>query len=124
MYGDPRDLPVLTHSFPTRRSSELTDLVRFLGCNHATALDLLRLRNPESAPVPAKDDEMAKLVQQAGLAHEDRYRAKLLEDGGLIEIPIAGSLEHRAQLTREAMEQGAPAIFQADRKSTRLNSSP
>src|SRR3546814_7562010 len=92
-----------------------TDLVRFLGCNHATALDLLRLRNPESAPVPAKDDEMAKLVQQAGLAHEDRYRAKLLEDGGLIEIPIAGSLEHRAKLTREAMEQ--------DRKSTRLNSS-
>src|SRR3546814_553208 len=90
-----------------------TDLVRFLGCNHATALDLLRLRNPESAPVPAKDDEMAKLVQQAGLAHEDRYRAKLLEDGGLIEIPIAGSLEHRAKLTREAMEQGAPAIFQA-----------
>src|SRR3546814_5533362 len=48
-----------------------TDLVRFLGCNHATALDLLRLRNPESAPVPAKDDEMAKLVQQAGLRSEE-----------------------------------------------------
>jgi hypothetical protein len=27
-----------------------TDLVRILGCDHATALDLLRLRDPESAP--------------------------------------------------------------------------
>src|SRR3546814_19741962 len=34
-YGDPRDLPVLTHSFPTRRSSDLCAAARALGADHA-----------------------------------------------------------------------------------------
>lgn len=51
-----------------------TDLVRFLGCIHATALDLVRLGDPDGAPALAQDDAMAKLVQQAGLEHEKRFR--------------------------------------------------
>ncbi len=90
-----------------------TDLVRFLGCNHATALDLLRLRDPANAPALAEDDAMAALVQQAGLEHEERFRARLADEGGLVEIPVPAPLAERARLTVEAMRQGAPAIFQA-----------
>ena len=90
-----------------------SDLVRYLGCAHATALDLARLREPDTAPQQAEDDAMGKLVQRAGLEHEDAYREQLADEGGLVEIPEKGSLESRAALTREAMEQGAKAIFQA-----------
>lgn len=90
-----------------------SDLVRYLGCTHATALDLAKLRDPASAPTQAEDDAMGELVQQAGLAHEEDYRAQLAGQGGLVEIPGEGSLETRARLTREAMERGAQAIFQA-----------
>jgi predicted RecB family nuclease len=90
-----------------------SDLVRYLGCAHATALDLARLRASDAAPEQAEDDAMGKLVQQAGLEHEDAYRAQLADQGGLVEIPEKGSLETRASLTQEAMEQGAKAIFQA-----------
>lgn len=48
-----------------------SDLVRYLGCAHATALDLARLREPAAAPQQAEDDAMGKLVQHAGLEHED-----------------------------------------------------
>ena len=90
-----------------------SDLVRYLGCAHATALDLAKLHDPDSAPAQAEDDAMGELVQQAGLAHEEDYREQLAEQGGLVEIPGEGSLETRARLTREAMESGAQAIFQA-----------
>lgn len=90
-----------------------TDLVRFLGCNHATALDLLRLRDPANAPALAADDAMAELVQKAGLEHEERFRARLAGEGGLIEIPGDVSLAERARLTAQAMREGHPAIFQA-----------
>ncbi len=90
-----------------------TDLVRFLGCNHATAIDLVRLADPNGAPVLAQDDAMAKLVQQAGLEHEERFREQLAGEGQLVEIPTNRSLGERARLTTEAMQKGAPAIFQA-----------
>lgn len=90
-----------------------TDLVRFLGCNHATALDLLRLRDPANAPPLAEDDAMAVLVQQAGLEHEERFRERLAVESGLVEIAVAAPLAERSRLTIEAMRQGAPAIFQA-----------
>ena len=84
-----------------------SDLVRYLGCAHATTLDLAKLRDPASAPAQAEDDAMGELVQQAGLVHEEDYRAQLAGQGGLVEIPGEGSLETCARLTREAMEGGA-----------------
>ena len=68
-----------------------SDLVRYLGCAHATALDLARLREPDTAPQQAEDDAMGKLVQRAGLEHEDAYREQLADEGGLVEIPEKGS---------------------------------
>lgn len=90
-----------------------SDLVRFLGCAHATALDLQRLQAPDSLPDKAHDDAMSVLVQQAGLAHEDAFRAQLEADGGLVEIPTDGRLEERAAATEAAMRSGAKSIFQA-----------
>jgi len=90
-----------------------SDLVRYLGCSHATALEQLRVLDPENALERAEDDAMAKLVQEAGLAHEDNYRAALAQASELIEIPKTGSLEVRAQLTRDAMQAGVETIFQA-----------
>lgn len=90
-----------------------SDLVRYLGCAHATTLALAKLRDPASGPVQAEGDAMGELVQQAGLAHEEDYRAQLAGQGGLVEIPVEGSLETRGRLTREAMGSGAQAIFQA-----------
>lgn len=90
-----------------------SDLVRYLGCSHATALDLTAMRDPASAPERAEDDAMGKLVQAQGLEHEEAYRAELEAKGDLIEIPDNRSLETRARLTREAMQSGAAYIFQA-----------
>ena len=90
-----------------------SDLVRFLGCSHAVALDLARLLDPASLPDKAADDAMAELVQQAGLAHEDAFRARLEAEGGLVEIADSGSLRERAAATEAAMREGARAIFQA-----------
>lgn len=90
-----------------------TDLVRFLGCAHATALDRLRLIEPDKAPDRCADGAMAQLVQGAGLDHEERHREKLAAAGGLVSIPENRTLEERARLTREAMEAGAKVIFQA-----------
>lgn len=90
-----------------------TDLVRFLGCAHAAALERMRLLEPEKAPEKCADGEMAQLVQRAGLDHEERHREKLVAQGGLISIPENRSLEERARLTREAMEAGEKEIFQA-----------
>lgn len=90
-----------------------SDLVAFLGCRHAAALNHLRAVSPEAAPERAADDAMMELVQASGLAHEDAYRARLEAEGGLMEIPTTGSLRRRAEATAQAMREGARTIFQA-----------
>jgi len=90
-----------------------SDLVRFLGCAHAVALDLRKLRAPAALADKAEDDGLAVLVQEAGLAHEQAYRQRLAARGGLVEIATTGSLERRAAATIAAMQSGAPAIYQA-----------
>src|SRR3546814_15141061 len=45
-YGDHRDLPVLTHSFPTRRSSDLTFLPRWKSTGTRTDHDASCARSP------------------------------------------------------------------------------
>ena len=91
-----------------------SDLVRYLGCAHATALDFVRLTRPEDAPERNQEsDAMGALVQEAGLAHEEDYRSQLEAQGELVEIPAEGSLQERAAATIATMWKGAPAIFQA-----------
>lgn len=90
-----------------------SDLVRFLGCDHATLLDHARLRGWLEVE-PAAEDAFASLLSEEGLAHEEQWRAAREREGGLADLPTQGlSVEQRTALTLEAMRDGARTIYQA-----------
>ena len=87
-----------------------TDLVNFLGCQHATFLDLRQLSTPVELPPP---DAQAELLQQKGLEHEQSHLARLKAEGRhVVEISSDVPLSSRADLTRQAMATGAEVIYQ------------
>ena len=87
-----------------------SELVRFMGCNHAIALDLLRKRG--EGPRPKQGGELAKLLQRRGNAHEVEYLATLKAAGrNVIEIPVSRDLTHDAKATADAMAGGAEVIY-------------
>lgn len=87
-----------------------TDLMRFIGCAHATTLDLARMRG--TGPEPKADSEDAALLQKQGDAHEAAHLKKLKAAGrGITEI-ARGDLGHDADVTRKALATGAEVIFQ------------
>jgi uncharacterized protein len=79
-----------------------SDLVKFLGCRHATYLDLRDLTNPVKLP---RRDAATVLIFTKGLEHERRYLASLKARGvNVAEVPGEGfDLAERTALTREAM---------------------
>lgn len=87
-----------------------SDLVNFMGCTHATVLDLVQLDHPvELAP----DGEQAKLLQEKGMEHERAYLARLRAEGRtIVEIDGEGGIEGRAERTRAALRDGADVIYQ------------
>src|SRR5690242_18168218 len=87
-----------------------SDLNAFLGCAHATALNLRALDDADLAAARAEDEDSARLVQDAGHKHEAEYLATL---DGVIEITGRVSLARAAAATVEAMRAGAPVIYQA-----------
>lgn len=89
-----------------------SDLMRFKGCAHATALDLRRLEVGDLQP--DTDSDEAELLQRQGDAHEASFLAKLKADGrSVVEISKNGvTLETAAAATREALASGADVIFQ------------
>lgn len=87
-----------------------SDLMRFMGCTHATRLDLLHMRG--EGPEPGKDTEDAALLQKQGDAHEAAHLAKLKASGlNVVEID-RGDLKANAAETRAAMDAGAEVVFQ------------
>src|SRR3546814_308697 len=87
-----------------------SDLVNFMGCAHATVLDVRNLTNPASFP---KDDEMAVLLQQKRIEHELAYLELLRSEGrSVAEVSVEGTLEERADATRYAMQAGHDVIYQ------------
>ena len=87
-----------------------SDLMRFMGCRHATALDLAHLQG--IGPKPREDSEDAELLQKQGDAHEAAHLAGLKVSGkSVIEIK-RGSLGDDATATRDALTQGAEIVFQ------------
>jgi len=87
-----------------------TDLMRFMGCAHATQLDLLRMRG--EGPEPGQETEDAALLQKQGDAHEAAHLAKLKASGRhVIEID-RGDLPTNAEETRAALATGAEVVFQ------------
>ena len=87
-----------------------SDLANFMGCRHATFLDLQQLVTPvELLP----DDEQLVLLREKGFEHEQDYLKSLSGQGlRVIEIPTEGSLAERVSETRRAMLDGAEVIYQ------------
>ncbi len=87
-----------------------SDLMRFMGCAHATTLDLMHLRG--EGPEPGEDSEDAALLQKQGDAHEMAHLERLKASGkSVVEIP-RNDLAHDAEATRAALETGAEVVFQ------------
>jgi predicted RecB family nuclease len=88
-----------------------SDLMRFMGCAHATAMDIRYARGEPL--VPAEDSEDAKILQKQGDDHELRFLSKLkTERRSVIEFSREESLGEAARSTRKALAQGAEVLFQ------------
>jgi uncharacterized protein len=89
-----------------------TDLVNFLGCRHATYLDLRDLTDPVEMP---ERDAATILIFDKGLEHEKRHLASLRVRGfNVVEISAEGfDIAERTASTQEAMQAGAEVIYQA-----------
>lgn len=88
-----------------------TDLMSFMGCRHATCLDLRYIAG-EAGLVPCKDSEDAALLQARGDAHERAYLGSLKANGLVVSEVARGRLDENAALTRELLRQGPDVIFQ------------
>lgn len=87
-----------------------SDLVNFMGCEHATVLDVRNLVSPTTF---SSDDEHAALLQLKGIEHEREYLQKLRGEGrSVVEISSDGTLEERADATRRAVREGHDVIYQ------------
>lgn len=87
-----------------------SDLMRFMGCAHATTLDLAHMRG--TGPEPRQDTEDAALLQKQGDAHEAAHLARLKAAGrGVVEI-ARSNLAADAEATRSALVGGADVVFQ------------
>ena len=96
--------------FDDRILLSATDLMRFMGCAHATVLDLMHLRG--EGPEPGEDSDDAALLQKQGDAHEAAHLERLKASGkGVLEIS-RGGLVGDADVTRAALADGAEVVFQ------------
>lgn len=87
-----------------------SDLMRFVGCRHATTLDLSFLQG--KGPSPRADTEDAELLQKQGNAHEAAYVEKLKASGkSIIELQRT-SLPADAEITRQRLAAGPDTVFQ------------
>ena len=87
-----------------------TDLMRFMGCAHATTLDLARLRG--LGPDPREDSEDAALLQKQGDTHEAAHLARLAAAGREIVEIARGDLAQDAATTLAALAAGPEVVFQ------------
>ena len=93
-----------------------TDLLNFLGCDHATALDLAVMADGLARP-KGEDDAYLEILKEKGNEHERAYLEKLRAEGkSIVEIKDDPShpttIEEKAERTRQAMADGAEVIYQ------------
>jgi uncharacterized protein len=87
-----------------------SDLMRFMGCRHATTLDLAYMN--KTGPKPREDSEDAALLQKQGDAHERRHLEKLrAEVRSVVEIP-RDNLVADVSATCEALTSGPDIVYQ------------
>lgn len=95
-----------------------SDLSFFAECAHRTWLDRHHLDHPMEK---AEDDDQAKLIQDKGYEHEERFFATLKEGAGTcVEIDTDWPLERKLEATRAAILDGAEVIYQATLKRGNL----
>ena len=88
-----------------------SDLINFLGCRHATFLDVKNLTDPIDL---GEQDKMNKLLQQKGFEHEGQYLQRLKKEGKkVVEIPTKVPLQEKVGMTRDALRSGADIVYQA-----------
>src|SRR6056297_3659728 len=87
-----------------------SDLMRFMGCRHATALDLARMLG--HGPMPREDSEDAALLQKQGDAHEAAHLEQLKTGGRKVIEIDRRDLSRDAEATRDALTAGPEVIFQ------------
>jgi predicted RecB family nuclease len=88
-----------------------SDLVNFMGCAHATVLDLRHMRD-RKVMLP-EDDEHARLLQEKGLEHERAYLESLRAEGrSVIEIVGESDIAEKTERTRAALREGADVVYQ------------
>ena len=75
-----------------------TDLMRFMGCAHATTLDLARLNG--TGPKPREDSADAALLQAQGDAHEKAHLSRLISQGCSVVEIARGELSSNVAETR------------------------
>lgn len=85
------------------------DLMRFMGCAHATTLDLMRLRG---GATPGEDTEDAALLQKQGDAHEASHHERLKSEGKSVVEMERGSLAQGTEATAAALASGPEVVFQ------------
>ena len=89
-----------------------SDLMHFLSCTHAAALDILNLDSPLQK---AEDTDQQEMFQRRGLEHEKAYLEELRKSGrSVAEITVKGiDLQAAMAATLEAMKSGVDVIYQA-----------
>ncbi|NTF95998.1 TM0106 family RecB-like putative nuclease [Rhizobium rhizogenes] len=87
-----------------------SDLMRFMSCRHATALDLAYMHG--NGPVPREDSDDAALLQKQGDAHEAAHLEKLKASGVSVIEVARSNLADDAQATRAALASGPQIVFQ------------
>ncbi len=87
-----------------------SDLMRFMSCAHASALDLERLHG--RGPDPIEDSSDAILLQRHGDAHEAAHLAALKAEGDVAEIDRDLPFAEAVEATKQALATGARVIFQ------------
>jgi predicted RecB family nuclease len=94
-----------------KRLFSATDLVNYVGCSHATWLDLHC--SPDKLGESEEDDE-AKLLKDKGIEHERNYRDRLIASGRTVtsipdDLPLSACFEQ----SLAAMKRGDDVVYQA-----------
>ncbi len=89
-----------------------TDLMRFAGCVHATALDLSWLQG--QGPAPREDPDDARLLQKQGDAHEAAHLDRLKSEGRYV-VEIERGISHATLKQRVRRLPEGPMWFSRGR---------
>lgn len=104
------ELDRIVRRFNGRLLLSPSDLVTFLGCGHASALDYLELQG--TVAVPQVVDPFADLLRAKGFEMEHDLVSLVSQDLDVVRIPTTLGLAAQLHATAQAMGAGADIIYQ------------